>query len=269
MIPVPPSQMPHWEEYIRAMGEVPVVTKYGSVYRLDGNWIARSAFSPVTEEKEEDLLDAYTKLNLAGVREILLTEHPMNRLSFDDFRLLNNITLGYWNKATYLINLNDEWRPNKKVKQNYRNFLKAGGEVRELSSDEVGDYWRLYLEHRKELSLPPWPEGCFRTIAKWIPDRAYVVGAFLDNELVAALSFLIGDGWVDEAHVARKNIARVYPLEAVRYEGIEKAKEIGASVYNLGGVEPNPAPGSKEEAIKRNKAKFNGEYIEYRRYLIK
>lgn len=276
-IPIPPSQCHWFRDYIVSMKEGVMVTK-GSIYRLtDHALIGKTAFAPVIEQRHEDLQDALDLAKEKGVRQLWITEHPLNIIKREEIAMLKGVgsvgRMGAEKKATYLVPLQDpDWRPNKKVRQNCRNFEKAGGEVKTISTlSEMNRYHEMYLKSREELGLLPWHTGAFNQIWDWIEDSgdyAYVVYATLDGEMIAALSFLVGRGWVSEAHVARKDVPKIYPMESIRVEGMRIARERGHRVYNLGGVSPNPPEGSKEEGIKRNKSKYNGEYVEYNRYYI-
>lgn len=282
--------MPQFIEYIHAMGEGSFTTTRGSIYRLTPNGIAKASFCPAVSEPLEDVVEAVSGL-FAGAgtktRELWLMEHPMNKLDDEAIGAMatravkavegaRHVKCYYEPKATFLIDLMDsEWKPKKKVRQNCRNFEKLGGTVEVVATEgAMEEYRRLYIESRESLGLIPWPEGCFDTIWSWIEgktDYAYVVVARLNNgSVIGGMSFLVGDGWVDEAHVARaENLPqRCYPMEPIRMKGIEIARGLGHRYYNLGGVAPNPNAGSKEEGIRRNKAKYNGTYYEYRRYYI-
>jgi hypothetical protein len=275
-IPIPPSQCKWFEGYIKAMGETPFRTRLGSLYRLTSDKVMKGAFCPVVEDRTVDLREATISALLMN-RQLWMIEHPWNMFTEQEVVDTLNFsfsgkrpTIRYTEQATYLVPLKrEDWKPNKKVRQNVRNFAKAGGELEMVETGvEMEKYHELYLESREALKLEPWPKGCFEEIERQLGRNAYVVYASMEREMVAAMAFLIGKGWVSEVHVARKELDGVYPMEAIRMRGIEHARELGHDYYNLGGVNPNAEPGSKDEGIRRNKAKYEGEYHKYRRYFV-
>jgi len=287
-IAIPFTQTPAFKRYAEAMGEIHFCSRFGSHLRIDQQRIASGTFCPISspEKHVEDLQDILSRVLMAGrCNQIWLTEHPHNRLKIDEIKEAAlevskdsfpwMIGAAYSKTATFLIDLKDErWTPNKKVRQNCRNFEKLGGTIEHVSTmDEMEDYISLYFEHRKALNLIPWPRGCFESMweISQTSDQAFILQAKLDDEMIAAMGFLCGDGWVDEVHLARKQKLplKCYPMEPLRMRAIEISRELGHRFYNLGGVDPDPKPGSKEEGIRRNKAKYRGQYEEFFRYYFK
>lgn len=283
MIPVPLDHMPPFLEYIEAMGEGYISTSRGTNFRVLGrNAMMKAVYCPSVEEKVADITEAIELARANHIAKIDFVEHPLNTFNIDELREINantkNNMLSYGRvvkMATFLIDTEDtNWTPNKKVRQNCRNFEKLGCRIEQMTAFDIPFYHNLYINHRKELSLDPWPEGCFNIIGAWLGSYSFGLKALDSNgNMLAAMSFLLGKDWVEEVHVARiseegENLPHCYLIEPIRMKAIDIARTLGHRYYDLGGVSPCPMTGSKEESIRRSKEKYNGVYCEFQRYLL-
>jgi len=279
MIPVPFDHTPFYPEYVKMMGEQCLTLGSGANLRvtLDSygkKWV-KTMYFPIVEDRSLEFKEAINICRNNGVSIFDFVEHPFNTCDGEEIHDIyeqgNN--LRYTDMATFLIDLKDEdWRPGKKVRQNCRNFDKAGCYIQLISDkDDFEKYHKLYLMHRQDLCLAPWPRGCFDAIWAWRNESTFTLGAYnSDNELISAMSFLCGKDWIEEVHVARVTElpSKVYPIEPIRMGALDIARERRISYYDLGGVTPSPEPNSKDEGIKRSKSKYNGIYKQYKRYVL-
>lgn len=254
------AALPQYGRYIEAMGEVPFAVD-GLLARVAPPYLKCVYGMPKWSVEAVRLFTAFcAERGLVG----RIHEFPLAPCDVD---VMRGWGWGYAEMGTYLVDLEDgSWRPGKKVRQNVRRLGDAGVEIRPIMDTlDFNAYHEIYLGNREALGLAPWPVGCFSTIHRWVndaPELAYTLAAFRGEEMLAAMSFLCGEGWVDEVHVGQVVQEKLYPEEGLRVAGIEEARRRGHRYYDLGGITPNAEPGSKEEALARYKKKFNGEYFD-------
>jgi len=90
----------------------------------------------------------------------------------------------------------------------------------------------------------------------------------LQNDILATLGMYVFNGVATEISSSLSPKAyemKIPAQDLLHWHLLLEAKKMGCHTFDLAGVSPNPQ-NSKEEGIRRFKAKWGGEYVEYYRY---
>jgi hypothetical protein len=144
----------------------------------------------------------------------------------------------------------------------------------EAKTKALTEYVEMLAEHRKKLGFPMPPfypnhdsAQCFRGTGS----RLFVAMAYVDEAPVAGLGFAVFQELAVEVGVAQSSSYDALKLPLHDYIKVEAGRELaarGAKIYDLAGVSTQPR-NAKEENIRRFKAKFSSQQVDYQALTIR
>ncbi|MFC1525531.1 GNAT family N-acetyltransferase [Candidatus Latescibacterota bacterium] len=157
----------------------------------------------------------------------------------------------------------------KNTRKALRRAERAGLTAREVGPADMDEYTTVWVEARERdgLSLGASPLGSWNVCERVVPGVYHRYAAFHpDGEL-------LGGGGI-YAHGQTGTSISVFQGKRARDERLQTQyllhwhimcwlAERGFAWYDLAGVDPNPAVGSKAEGIREFKSRWGGEYLEY------
>jgi len=175
--------------------------------------------------------------------------------------------------ATFLVDLtkNEEelWNAVKKEARKLVNKSKREGvSVRIATTDaDFEAYYELLKESRKKLGFATCPYKEVLDLRKHFGSDYTVFLAEYQGKIIAGMGIMHKGGFIREIMAGRdEKYKTLYANDLMKWEIIRWGHEKGFKVYDLRGINPNPAPGSKEEGIYRFKEKWGGKFCEVYTY---
>jgi lipid II:glycine glycyltransferase (peptidoglycan interpeptide bridge formation enzyme) len=150
------------------------------------------------------------------------------------------------------------------VRKNINRCIEEHVEVRTLTTiDEYRQFYNVYTKFRKDNNLYVFPFSHLLAHVEILKPKGHfeLFAAFHDKRIIATLGVNIYNGIITEVLAANSVYSsrqKLNPNDFIKWEIIKWGCQKGYRIYDLGGVERNPQPGSKEEGILRFKSKFAG-----------
>ncbi len=171
--------------------------------------------------------------------------------------------------GTFLVDLSkDEATLLKNVKKEARKLVnKAKREdvtVRvAVSETDFEGYYNLLKSSRKKLGFATGPYQDILNCCKHFGPDYNVFLAEYQGKIIAGMGVMHKGGFIREIGAGRdEQYKTLYANDLLKWEIICWGHAKGYKVYDLGGCNPKPAPGSKEEGIYRFKQKWGGSFCE-------
>jgi len=224
-------------------------------------------------------VDDYTKKNKLYYVSVLGLSHA-SAYQLDEGILSMMSKHGYvpskW--ATYLVDLNHSEDDllknlNRAAIKNIKKREKMGCEIRRLTSfNEIENFfYKPYCAFEEATGRKVMnPIGVTKIL--WEEDDhqyyQYYAAITADGEVIGTLAMYIFNGVATEiaSSISPQALEQKIPAQDfLHWHLLLEAKRLGCHTFDLAGVAPQPA-NAKEEGIRRFKAKWGGEYVEYYQY---
>jgi lipid II:glycine glycyltransferase (peptidoglycan interpeptide bridge formation enzyme) len=184
----------------------------------------------------------------------------------------NDFTLKKW--GTIIIDLEkteDELWTN--IKKETRKIIKktsnSGCKTYLCQSDnEFKEYYMLLKKSRNQMKFQTAPYNAAYKQWKIMHPENYHVFLIRDskNNLLAGMGILYTADYMIEVAAARSEKSKekhIYANDLLKWEIIKWGQKNKIKYYDLAGINPNPEHGSKDEAIKKFKEKWGGQYYDW------
>lgn len=247
------------------------------------SWIEGPVILDIKRSKEifEAILDGVDKL-AKKEKVYMIKGHtlPYGDLKVENLdnqfisHILENYDFKFKKWGTFLINLDygeEEILGNikKEARKNVKKCSSNGVHVI-LGTDKVhlDIYHKLIVETRKRLKLGLPPHYPDKIMLKHLKkhDHAEIFFAQEGSKVIAAMGAIGFNKTFKEIGSGLSNYAignKIYAGDLIKWEMIKWGIKRGYRWYDLGGVNPAPKEGSKEEGILKFKQKWGGELVTY------
>ncbi|MEW6753620.1 MAG: hypothetical protein AB1505_21945 [Candidatus Latescibacterota bacterium] len=172
--------------------------------------------------------------------------------------------------ATFWVDLQSDYeaRLDRSVRKNVRRCREQGVWAGPVAPHEYPQYYRLQQAFRRATGLPGFSFRDFLLHAEHLGPVRCLFAARWRGRLLAGLGVLAWNGLLVEVEAATNPLCyeeRLHAQDLLKVEIMAWGRERGFGAFDLAGVAVEPQD-AKEEGIRRFKAKFGGQYLEFDAY---